>query len=182
MIFIKKDKKMPNNYKTPVTRNRLFYSEEDFDFETDIVMDYLETDTNQTIVVYEVDRDKTNINSTYKENSTGIRYKPPKEIPCLYEVKDAEIRSYDSRTNNGIYTINGSLMVYVMPKVLEKYKCDIKRGDYIGIQIDTDRMIYYSVVNDGKVNTANSQYVGAYKTAYRVITGAAVDESEVNGK
>ena len=34
---------MPNNYKTPVTRNRLFYSEEDFDFETDIVMDYLET-------------------------------------------------------------------------------------------------------------------------------------------
>lgn len=173
---------MPNNYITPINRNKIFYSAEDFDFETDIVMEYLETDTNQTIVVFEVDREKTNVNSTYKENNTEIRYKPPKEIPCLYEVKDADLKSYDNKTNNAVYTVNGALTAYVMPKVLEKYKCDIKRGDYIGIQIDTNRMIYYTVVNDGKVNTANSLYVGAYKPAYRVVTGAAVDESEFNGK
>lgn len=173
---------MPNNYLTPINRNNLFYSEEDFDFETDIVMGYMEEDTNQTVVVFEVDRSKTPLNSTYKETSSAIRFKPPKEIPCLYEVKDAELKSYDNKTSTGVYAISGNLTVYVMPKILTKYDCEIKRGDYIGVQIDTNRMIYYSVVDDGRVNTANSLYVGAYKTAYRVITAAPVDENEFNGK
>lgn len=173
---------MPSNYLTPVNRNKMFYSEEDFDLETDIVMGYMEEDLNQTVVVYEVDRDKTSQNSIYKETTSGVRFKAPKEIPCIYEVKDAEIKSYDSQTNNGVYTINGALTVHVLDKVLEKYKCDIKRGDYIGLLVDTNRMIYYSVVNDGKVNTANSLYVGAYRPAYRVVVCAPVDENEFNGK
>ena len=172
---------MPGNFRTPIERNNLFYSDEDFDFETDILMDYLEEDTNQTVVVYEVDASTTTVNSTYKETN-GVRYKPPKEIPCLFEIKESEIKSYDSKRSNAVYSIGGSLTVYVMPKVLEKYKCDIKRGDYIGVQIDTDRMVYYAVVNDGKVNTANSNYVGAYKTAWRIVTCSPVDNNEFNGK
>ena len=172
---------MPNNYLTPINRNNLFYSEEDFDFETDIVMGYMEEYTNQTVVVFEVDREKTTVNATYKEVNGTVRYKAPKEIPCLFEIKDSEIKSYDSKSSNGVYAIGGALTVYVMPKILEKYKCDIKRGDYLGIQIDTNRMVYYSVVDDGKVNTANTLYVGAYKTAYRIIKGAIVDENEFNG-
>lgn len=174
---------MPNNLKTPITRNDLFYSEEDFEYETDLLMEYMEEDLNQTVVVYEVDRQKTNVNAVYKEAKNGeIRYKTPKEIPCMYELKEADIKTYDSKSNNGVYVVNGNLIVYVMPKILKKYKCDIKRGDYIGLQIDTDRMVYFSVVNDGKVNTANMYHVGAYKTAWRVITCAAVDQTEFNGE
>lgn len=107
---------MPNNFLTPINRNNLFYSEEDYDFETDIVMDYMEEDTNQTVVVYEVDRDKTTVNATYKEINGTVRYKAPKEIPCLFEIKDSEIKSYDSKSSNGVYAIGGALTVYVMPK------------------------------------------------------------------
>lgn len=173
---------MPNNYLTPINRNNLFYSEEDFDFETDIVLGYMEEDTNQEVIVYEVDRSKTVVNSTYKENNSSIRFKPPKAIPCLYEIKENETKAYDSKTSNAVYTIGGGLTVYVLTKTFEKYKCDIKRGDYLGIQIDTNKIVYYAVVNDGKVNTANTMYVGAYKPAYRVITAAIVDENEFNGK
>lgn len=174
---------MPNNYLTPIKRNNLFYSDEDYDFETDIVLGYMEEDTNQTVVVYEVDRSKTNVNDTYKENNNStISFKPPRAIPCLYEIKEAEIKSYDSRTSNAVYAIGGNLTVYVLVKTLEKYKCDIKRGDYLGIQIDTNKMVYYAVVNDGKVNTANTLYVGAYKPAYRIITATVVDENEFNGQ
>lgn len=174
---------MPNNYLTPVNRNNLFYSEDDFNYETDLVMGYMEEDTNQTVVLYEVDREKTNLSSTYKEVSNGkIRYKMPKEIPCFFEIKDSEIRSYDSRSNTGVYTIGGTLTIWVLVKVLEKYNCDIRRGDYIGVQIDTNRMVYYSVVDDGKLNTSNTNYIGAYKTAYRVITCAVVDKIEFDGK
>lgn len=174
---------MPNNYLTPINRNDLFYSQEDFNYETDLVMGYMEEDVNQTVIVYEVDRDKTNLDSVYKENKDGkIRFKPPKEIPCFYEIKDAEIKSYDNKTSTGVYTLNGGLTVYILDKVLKKYGCDIKRGDYLGILIDTDRMVYYSVVNDGKINTANNLYVGAFKPAYRVVIGAVVDENEFNGE
>ena len=172
---------MPNNYLTPIDRNKLFYSDLDYDFETDLVSGYLEEDTNQTVVVYRVDREKTNVNDIYQEKKGKIRFLPPKAIPCMFEIKDSETKSYDNKTSNGVYTIGGGLTVYVLTKTLEKYSCDISRGDYLGIQIDTNRMVYYSVVNDGKVNTANSLYVGAYKTAYRVINAAIVDENEFKG-
>ena len=129
------------NY-NPIGRNNLFYSEEDFQMDTSIVEDYFEEDLNQTIVLYEVDRKRTNINSTYKEadgKNGGIRYKPPREIPCMFEIKDSEVKSYDTKTANGIYSISGNFEGIILNRTLEKYHCDIKRGDYIAVQIDTDR-------------------------------------------
>lgn len=172
---------MPNNYRTPITRNNLFYSPSDFDLETDIVMGYMEEDLNQTVVVYQVDREKTGMNAVYQESTGNVKYKSPKEIPCIYEIKDAEIKAYDSQSNNGVYTINGGLTVHVLEKVLEKYDCDIRRGDYIGVLVDTNRMVYFSVVNDGKINTANSLYIGAHKPAYRVVTASPTTSDEFNG-
>ena len=164
-------------------KTNMFYSEDDFIFETEMVEGYIEEDLNQSVVLYEVDRRKTNVNAIYKEATNGnIRYKAPKEIPCMYELKDADVKTYDSKTNTGVYVVNGNLILHVMPKILEKYKCDIRRGDYIGLQIDTNRMVYFSVVNDGKVNTANRYYVGAYKIAWREITCAPVPENEFKGE
>lgn len=167
---------------TPINRNNLFYSEEDFNMETDILSDYIEEDVNQSVVLYEVDRKRTNVNETYQESKGKIFYKPPKEIPCLYDIKDNELKSYDSKTSNGLYTISGGLTIYVLTKTLERFKCDIKRGDYIGIMVDNNTMIYFSVVNDGKINNANSMIVGAYKSPWRVITASPVTLEEFNGK
>ena len=73
---------MANNTNIPVNRNNLFYSEEDFDFETDIALDYMEEDTNQTVVLYRVDRKNTQVNTIYKSANDGIRFLPPVELPC----------------------------------------------------------------------------------------------------
>lgn len=167
---------------TPINRNNLFYSDEDYELETDIIMGYLEEDTNQTVVVYEVDRKNTNMNEIYQESKSNIRFKAPREIPCLYEIKDSELKTYDFKTSNGVYVVDGNLTVYTIDKILTKYKCDIKKGDYIGVLVNTNRMIYFSVVNDGKVNTSNSMIVGAYKTPWRIITAAPVTLEEFNGK
>ena len=56
---------MLNNLKLP-SRNNMFYSEEDFFLENEIVEGYIEEDLNQSVVVYEVDRKKSNINAIYK--------------------------------------------------------------------------------------------------------------------
>ena len=167
---------MPGNLQTPVNRNRIFYSGDDFQLETDIATEYLEGDTNQTVVLYAVDRIKTNQDSIYDEADKGsIRFMAPKELPCLYEIKEPAMKSYDKQNNNGVYQLSGNLTVYILNRTLEKYECDIKRGDYLGILIDTDRMSYFVVTNDGKVNNANINHIGAYKTAWRVIEATPCD-------
>lgn len=164
-------------------KNNLFYSEEDFQYETDLVERYIEEDLNQSVVVYEVDRSKTNINSIYKEATKGnIRYKAPRELPCMYEIKDAETKSFDNKSATGVYTQDGNLVIYCLVRTMEKYRVNIKRGDYIGVQIDTNRMKYYTVVNDGKVNSSNTHMIGGYKPAWRTIECTLVsDISEFNG-
>lgn len=162
---------------SPINRNNLFYSEEDFDFETDLIEGYLEEDLNQTVVVYEVDRNRTNINELYKEaKKDTIRFKPPKEVPCMFEIEDAQLNAFDAQSNTGTYQISGNLKLYVMPKTLEKFKCDIKRGDYVAIQIDTNRMSYFTVTDDGKVNNSNKNVIGAFKVGCRTITAAPAQE------
>lgn len=164
-------------------KNNMFYSEADFQYETDLVERYIEEDLNQSVVVYEVDRKKTNVNSVYKEASKGnIRYKAPRELPCMYEIKDSELKSFDSKNTNGVYAQDGNLTINVLVKTMEKYGVEIRRGDYIGVQLDTNRMKYYTVVNDGKVNSANTHMIGGYKPAWRTIDCTLVsDISEFNG-
>ena len=168
----------------PINRNKLFYSEDDFQFEVDMLEDYMEEDTNQTIVLYEVDRVKTNINDTYKEtkNNNNIRFKPPKELPCLYEIKEAQTRSFDSKSSNAVYMISGNLEIYILKKTLKKYKCDIKRGDYVGVQINDDNMNYFVVVSDGKINQSNNMLVGGYGYPWLHIECAPSTRAEFNGK
>ena len=173
---------MNNRKLTPINRNNLFYSEEDFLMETDIVEGYIEEDLNQSVILYQVDRKRPQINNTYKESKSNVIYKPPKEIPCIFEIEDGDIKSYDNKTSNGVYTITGNLVFYVMPTTLKKYNCDVNRGDYIGVQIDVDRIYYFSVVNDGKVNTSNQHYIGAYKTGWRKIECAPTTLNEFNGQ
>lgn len=173
---------MPNNYKTPISRNNLFYSEDEFQLEMDILEGYLEEDTNQTIVVYQVDRISTQVDSIYDEAHNQISYLPPVEVPCLYEIMDTRLDSYDKKTNRGVYALQGTLKAYVNLKAFDKYDFDIKRGDYIGVMIEEGRMYYWVVTNDGKVNTANQMVVGAYKTGFRIIEAAPVANDEFNGQ
>lgn len=169
---------MPNNTYTPITRNNLFYSKDDFDFEMELMEGYLEEDTNQTVVVYQVDRNNTQVNDIYKESNTKIQFFPPVEVPCLYEISDQELRSYNSKNQNGVYSLNGTLKVYINLLAFKKYDFDIKRGDYLGVMIEENRMYHWVVTNDGKVNTANQLVVGAYKTGFRVIEAAPVTDEE----
>lgn len=167
---------------SPVNRNNMFYSEQDFQLETDIWVNYIEEDLNQTIVLYAVDHSQTTVNSIYNTTtSSDIRFKTPKELPCMYEIKEPETKSYDSTTQNAVYQIGGNLEIIMPTKVLEKYDADITRGDYIGILVDDDRMVYYVVTNDGKVNTNNSAMLGGYRPAARKIEGTMVTDTEFKG-
>lgn len=172
-----------NKNKIPITRNDKFFGTEDFDLEVGFAMEYLEQDANQTVILYQVDLEKTQVNDTYNEaKKDAVRFKTPVVLPVIYDIGDAETKAYNGKIQTGYYAQTGKLTFSVLNATLEEYNCDISRGDYIGVQIDTDKREYFTVTDDGRVaSTSNKFTLFGTKPYARTIQCASVDLGEFNG-
>lgn len=175
--------KNTGNKKVPIKRNTKFFGVEDFELELEFAKEYLEQDANQTIILYRVDLSKTKVNDVYKEaQKDAIRFLPPIELPVIYEIDDAELKSYGNNIQKGVYVQTGKLKFSVLNSTLEEYGCDISRGDYIGVQIDSSHREYFTVTNDGRVGSMANKFTMYGKIPYaRQIECASVDSNEFNG-
>jgi hypothetical protein len=73
--------------KVPITRLNKFFSEEDFNLEIEMGMEWQLGDMNFTVVLYRVDRQKTNTDDVYGEAlSSGIQFLTPIEIKGLVKI------------------------------------------------------------------------------------------------
>lgn len=169
--------------KVPIKRNTKFFSSEDFDLELSFATEYIEQDANQTIILYRVDLKKTKVNDIYKEaQKDSITFLPPIELPVVYEIGDAELKSYGNQVQRGVYAQTGKLKFTVLTSTLEEYDCDISRGDYIGVQIDSVHREYFSVVDDGRVASMSNKFTMYGTKPYaRTIECASIDKNEFNG-
>lgn len=165
--------------RNPIKRNTLFYSEDSYRFDVEMGKEYLESDTNQTVILYEIDLEKTNLNETYKESKTnGIVFKTPVELHVLYNIDEAQLSSYDKSKNMGTYLKGGKLTFSLYQSTLDELGCDIKKGDYIGVQISESHIEFYTVVNDGKINYDNAHSIYGYKNPFRTIECAALSDTD----
>lgn len=172
-----------NIRRNPINRNNLFYSEESYQFEMEIGKNYLEQDMNQTVILYEVDLTKTNLDSLYGESKKdGIVFKTPVELHVVYTIEQPELKSYDKTKNLGTYVKSGKLSFGVYQATLDELDAEIKIGDYVGIQSSETHMSMFTVIDDGRNNFDNAHTTFGYKSAYRTIKCAPVDENEFNGK
>ena len=165
--------------RVPINRNNLFYSEDDFAFEREVGKNYIEQDMNQTVVLYQVDLDKTNPDALYGETQANqVVYKAPVEIHCVYEISEPELKSYDKTKNLGTYMKTGKLTIGVYQETLDELGVDIKKGDYIGVQVSQTHMEYFTVSNDGRNNYDNAHTLFGIEPLFRTIEGYSVDQSE----
>lgn len=168
--------------KVPVKRNGLFYDREQFLFEEMMAEEYLLGDINQSVVLYQVDLDKTGKDDLYGETkSDSIVYLPPVEVPCMYEIEAPELRAYDKQKNMGTYQKMGKLKMNVMTRHLEELGVDIKIGDFLGVQASESMMVYFQVENDGRNNFSNEYLRFGTVPFYRSITASWVDGATFNG-
>ncbi len=117
--------------KLPITRINKFFSQEDYDFNLDLGQEYLHGDLNMKLVVYRVDRGKTDIDNVYAEvGSDEIKFLPPVEINALVKIDEPKNTSYKSGLVR--YNEHGNITISVYIRHLEELKVDIKYGDYIG--------------------------------------------------
>jgi len=168
--------------RVPINRNSLFYDAESFAIERDFGKNYIEQDMGQTVVLYQVDASKTQVDAVYGETTPNdVVYKVPVEIPCVYQIDEPELKSYDKEKQLGTYMKTGKLTVGVYQETLDELGVDIKKGDYIGINIDTQRTAYWVVVNDGKSNYDNSHTLWGTIPVFRTIMCSPIDPSEFQG-
>ena len=171
-----------NIRRVPINRNSLFYDAEMYSLEREIGKDYIEQDMGQTVVLYQVDAAHTQTDAVYGETDTNhIVFKTPVEIPCVYKIEESELKSYDKSKQLGTYNKVGKLTVSVYKETLDEFGVDMKKGDYIGIQVTPEHMEFWVIVNDLKCNYDNAHTLWGTIPLYYTVQCAPVDESEFSG-
>jgi hypothetical protein len=166
--------------KLPITRLSKFFSNEDFDLQIQIGQEYLHGDLNMKLVLFRVDRQKTDTDGVYGEVGLDeIKYFPPIEVNALVQVEASKNNSYKAGMMR--YNEPGNLTFSVYIKHLSELGVEIKYGDYIGYPETENKMRYYTVTNDGKVTSDNKHNLFGYKPYYRTITCAPAQEQEFRG-
>jgi hypothetical protein len=152
---------MPKNKQLPINRSNKFFSGDDFDLEVDFGREWLEGDINIKVILFQVDRQKTN---------TSVNFK----------MDEAQNKSYNG-DGSMRYKEHGNITFGIYQKHLDELGVEITYGDYIGYQEDEKTIKYYTVSNDGSIFSDNKHTINGYKGFYRTITCVPTSEDEFNG-
>jgi len=141
----------------------------------------IEGDGNFTVILYRVDRDKSESDNLYGEASKdGIRFFPPLELKVQPVMGEPENKTYN--TNGSLrFLQDGQLTFGIYEAQLTELKTSLSYGDYIGYPVTETEIRYFSVSNDGVKTYDNKHTIMGYKGAFRTVVCAAVDASEFRG-
>lgn len=169
-----------SNRNIPITRLGKFFGDDDYNLDISMGQEWLNGDMNFTLVLYKVDRQKTNTDDVYGEAvKDGIKFLPPIEFKGLVKIMAPENKNLG--TSKLDQTEPGNLQVSVYQSHLDELGTDINFGDYIAYYETETRVRYYTVNNDGRVVSDNKHTYGGYRPFYRTIIASIVTENEFRG-
>ena len=172
---------MPRNKHNPINRSNKFFSGDDFDLEVDFGREWLEGDINIKVILFRVDQKTSLTDNIYGEApKDGITFKPPVEILVNFNMSEPQNKSYNG-DGSMRYKEHGNVTFGVYQKHLQELDVDISYGDYIGYQETETKIKYYTVPNDGRINSDNKHTINGYKGFYRSIECVPASEDEFNG-
>lgn len=169
-----------SNRVVPITRLSKFFGAEDFNLDIEMGKEWLHGDMNFTLVLYKVDKKKTNTDDVYGEATMdGIKFLPPVEFKAYLQVSAPENKFLGKSMVDQLEPGNARISVY--QSHLDELEIEIEFGDYIGYYETENRVRYYTVNNDGRVVSDNKHTYGGYKPFYRTIIASPVTENEFRG-
>lgn len=171
---------MSDKRRFPITRVQKFYDETDFGLENEMAREFVEGDLNFVVVLYRIDRIKSQTDNVYGESDVDeIKFHSPVEIKVRPLLEESQSKAYSE--GYGRYEDYGNFIFTVFTDHLKELGVDITYGDYIGYPDKEDNIKYFTVVNDGKINSDNAKTRVGYKSYYRKITCVTADPNEFNG-
>jgi hypothetical protein len=164
----------------PITRLGKFFGGEDYNLDINMGREWLEGDMNFTLILYKVDKKKTNVDDVYGEaQEDGIKFLPPVEFKAFLQIVAPENKFLGTSKINQLEPGNARISVY--QSHLDELDIDIEYGDYIAYYETESRVRYYVVNNDGRVVSDNKHTYAGYKPFYRTINASPVMENEFRG-
>ena len=164
----------------PITRLGKFFGGEDFALEQSMGEEWLIGDMNFTVILYRIDRHKTETDDVYGEVlEDGIQFLAPVEVKGLVQI----MAPTDKILGNSRIAQKepGNMKFSVYQKTLDELGVEIFMGDYLGYYETEDRVRYYTVIDDGYVKSDNKHTYGGYKPFYRTVIATFVSENEFKG-
>jgi hypothetical protein len=171
---------MDMNNKLPITRLGKFFSQEDFDINIQMGQEYLHGDLNMKFVLYRVDRTKTDTDSIYAEvGKDEIKFFPPIEVNGLVQIAEAKNSTYKAGLVR--YLEPGNLTIKIYLSHLDDLNVKIIYGDFVGYAESEEKVRFYQVIDDGRIQADGKHKMFGYKPHYLTIVCAPVQESEFRG-
>lgn len=166
--------------KVPITRISRFFGEKDFQLNISLGEEWLFGDMNFSVVLYRIDRSRTNQDDVYGEAlKDSITFLPPVEVKGFLQILAPENPTFgNSRLTQ---TEPGNMKFSVYLHHLEELNVQVQYGDYIGYAETESRMRYYSVADDGRIVSDNKHTYGGYKPFYKTFICTPVSEDEFRG-
>jgi hypothetical protein len=168
------------NKLVPITRLGKFFGGEDYSLDIGMGEEWLIGDMNFTVVLYRIDRKKTETDKVYGEVlEDGIQFLAPIELKGLVQVMAPTNRFLG---NSKVEQQEpGNMRFSLYQKTLDELGVEIFLGDYLGYYETEGRVRYYVVSDDGYVKSDNKHTYAGYKPFYRTVTATWVSENEFNG-
>jgi hypothetical protein len=164
----------------PISRLGKFFGGEDYALDIGMGEEWLIGDMNFTIILYRIDRYKTETDDVYGEVlENGIQFLAPVELKGLVQVMAPTDKLLGS--SKVAQKEPGNMKFSIYQKTLDELGVEIFMGDYIGYYETEDRVRYYTVIDDGYVKSDNKHTYGGYKPFYRTIIATFVSENEFKG-
>jgi len=172
---------MKNNRKIPITRLNKFFSQDDFDLQIEFGREWLDGDINIKVILFQVLQGESLTDDIYGEAGRNeIRFKEPVELTVVLNNNTPINEAYNP--NGSLRHLeHGNLVFGVYDAQLQELGVEINYGDYIGYSETEDRIQYYTVSNNGIINSDNTHTIGGFKGFYRTVTCVPVDEDEFKG-
>ena len=102
-----------SNRIVPITRLGKFFGAEDFNLDVGMGKEWLHGDMNFTLVLYRVDKTKTNIDSVYGEAlDDGIKFLPPVEFKAFLQIVAPENKFIGTSKIEQLEPGNARISVY----------------------------------------------------------------------
>jgi len=164
----------------PISRLGKFFGGEDYALDIDMGSEWLMDDMNFTVILYRVDRYKTETDDVYGEVlENGVQFLAPVELKGLVQVMAPTDKLLGG--SKVAQKEPGNMKFSIYQKTLDDLGVEIFMGDYIGYYETESRVRYYSVIDDGYVKSDNKHTYGGVKPFYRTIIATFVSENEFKG-
>ena len=171
---------MSSKKRLPINRMGKFYDYLDFGLENEMAREFIEGDLNFTVILFRIDRIKSQTDDVYGESDVEeIKFYPPVELKVRPTLEESESKAYTEGYLR--YEEYGNLTFTILEDQLKELDVDITYGDYIGYPDKEDHVKYFTVVDDGKINSDNQKTRVGYRSYYRKITCVTADPAEFNG-